>query len=194
MKTKEKFLTVSSQLFGSQGFSGTGLKQIVTDAGAPWGSVYHFFPEGKEQLGAEAVLHAGAQDNEQFLMAFERKKDVAIAVSTIFKAEIKRLKATDFNYGCTVASVASDVATTSERVREACSKAFMQWQQTISNAFIARSVPKKESDAIADFVLSALEGSTLLCRTYRSVKPMKNAMEMVDILVKDTLTKIEVNR
>ena len=38
---------------------GTGVKQIVAEAGAPFGSLYHFFPGGKEELGAETIRRSG---------------------------------------------------------------------------------------------------------------------------------------
>ena len=51
--TRERILGVSAEIFRRQGYEGTGLKQIVTAAKVPFGSLYHFFPGGKEQLGAE---------------------------------------------------------------------------------------------------------------------------------------------
>ena len=49
----------TAELFRRQGYAGTGLKQILADANAPFGSLYHFFPGGKEQLGAETILASG---------------------------------------------------------------------------------------------------------------------------------------
>ena len=52
---KEPVLAVSAEIFGRQGYEGTGLKQIVTAAKVSFGSLYHFFPGGTKQLGAEAI-------------------------------------------------------------------------------------------------------------------------------------------
>ena len=57
--TKERLLRAGEKLFRSQGYSGTGLKQLAKEAGAPWSSMYHFFPLGKEQLAAEAHARGG---------------------------------------------------------------------------------------------------------------------------------------
>lgn len=56
---KERILAVSAEIFGRQGYEGTGLKQIVTAAKVSFGSLYHFFPGGKKQLGAEAIRISG---------------------------------------------------------------------------------------------------------------------------------------
>ena len=53
--TRERIVESSAELFRRQGYTATGVKQIVTAAQAPFGSLYHFFPGGKEQLGAEAI-------------------------------------------------------------------------------------------------------------------------------------------
>jgi AcrR family transcriptional regulator len=50
--TRERIVDASAELFRRQGYSATGVKQIVEAAQAPFGSLYHFFPGGKEQLGA----------------------------------------------------------------------------------------------------------------------------------------------
>ena len=58
-ETRERILESSAELFRRQGYVGTGVKQIVAEAGAPFGSLYHFFPGGKEELGAETIRRAG---------------------------------------------------------------------------------------------------------------------------------------
>ena len=49
----------SAELFRRQGYTATGIKQILAAANAPFGSLYHFFPGGKEQLGAETIRASG---------------------------------------------------------------------------------------------------------------------------------------
>ena len=58
--TRDRILYASAELFRRQGYAGTGLKQIATEARAPFGSLYHFFPGGKEQL-ADDVLRTGGR-------------------------------------------------------------------------------------------------------------------------------------
>jgi AcrR family transcriptional regulator len=65
--TRERIVDASSELFRRQGFTGTGVKQIVAAASAPFGSLYHHFPGGKSEL-----LHAALDmASERGLAALE---------------------------------------------------------------------------------------------------------------------------
>jgi AcrR family transcriptional regulator len=59
-RIRDRVLRSAMALICRQGVSGTGLRQVVAHAGAPWGSLQHYFPGGKEQLVREALALAGA--------------------------------------------------------------------------------------------------------------------------------------
>ena len=62
-------MTAASELFRRQGYAATGLKAILAASDAPYGSLYHFFPGGKEELGV-AVLHSGGAVYRELVEAF----------------------------------------------------------------------------------------------------------------------------
>ena len=53
---REQILKTTCDLMEKQGYHGTGLNEIVKESGSPKGSLYHYFPDGKEQIVAEAVV------------------------------------------------------------------------------------------------------------------------------------------
>ena len=57
--TRARILLTMARLIEKQGYHATGLNEIIRESGAPKGSVYYYFPGGKEQIGAEAILEAG---------------------------------------------------------------------------------------------------------------------------------------
>ena len=57
--TRERIIEAGSALFRRQGYAGTGMKAIAAAAKAPFGSIYHFFPGGKDELSAEVIRAAG---------------------------------------------------------------------------------------------------------------------------------------
>ncbi len=61
MSTRDHIIDTTSQLLEQQGYFATGLNQIVQESGAPKGSLYYYFPEGKEELTAEAIERSAAK-------------------------------------------------------------------------------------------------------------------------------------
>ena len=53
--TRDQIIQTTSNLIENQGYHATGLNEIVKESGAPKGSIYYYFPDGKEGITAEAV-------------------------------------------------------------------------------------------------------------------------------------------
>lgn len=180
MDTKTRFLKTAAELFQRQGYSGTGLKQLTQDADAPWGSLYHFFPGGKEQLAAEA-LEMAATAHAQELADLFGKVDLREAARLLFRNEIRVLEQSGFAEGCPIAGVALDVASSSEKVRTACSAGFATWQAAIAEGASRAGAPPHAARAMAAFILATLEGAILLSRAHRSTEALRDAAAYVDL-------------
>src|SRR3981081_3353527 len=85
LPTKERILYASAELFRRRGYAGTGLKQISQASDAPFGSLYHHFPGGKEQLGDEVIRQAGEFFRVLVESAVEQEPDVVAGVRAAFK-------------------------------------------------------------------------------------------------------------
>ncbi|WP_027257967.1 TetR/AcrR family transcriptional regulator [Leisingera aquimarina] len=59
--TRERLIRAAARLFRNKGYSGTGLAELLAEAGAPKGSLYHHFPNGKSDLALAAADWASAQ-------------------------------------------------------------------------------------------------------------------------------------
>ena len=82
--TRDRIVEASAELFRKQGYAATGIKQIVTEAQAPFGSLYHFFPGGKEQLGAESIRVSGALYELLIPAVFDPAPDLVTGVRLFF--------------------------------------------------------------------------------------------------------------
>jgi TetR/AcrR family transcriptional repressor of lmrAB and yxaGH operons len=187
--TRERLLAAGERLFRAQGFSGTGLKQLAREAEAPWSSMYHFFPGGKQQLGAEVVRYAAGRYAALIAKAFAAYSDPADAVAAVFKAEAKILTESKFQNGCPVAAVTLDVASTVEELREPCGEAFNLWTVTIAHGLAATGLPAKDARALASYVLSSLEGAIVLSRAEKGVAPLERTAAFVVQTVRAKLPK-----
>jgi AcrR family transcriptional regulator len=166
--TRDRLLRAGERLFRTQGYAGTGLKQLTEIAAAPWGSLYHFFPGGKEQLGAEVMLYAGRLYGVGIKATFERFADPAEAVERMFLGEASVLANSDYRDGCPIASVTLDIASVSEALRAACAEAFAGWLDHIAAGLRAGGAPDDAAIALAGFILSTLEGAIVLSRAAKN--------------------------
>ena len=181
--TKDRLLRAGERLFRTQGYAGTGLKELTQAAEAPWGSLYHFFPGGKAQLGAEVMAYAGQLYLAGWRRAFERRGDTGEAVEKVFLAEVGILEASGYADGCPIASVTLDVASTSEDLRAACEEAFALWLAELRAGFVAAGAPDDAASGLAGFVLSALEGAIVLSRAAKDPAPLLQSATYVRRLI-----------
>src|SRR5438477_11595768 len=54
---RDRAIDTAQRLFRIQGYTATGLNQIIEESGSPKGSFYFHFPRGKAQLAEEAIDH-----------------------------------------------------------------------------------------------------------------------------------------
>jgi TetR/AcrR family transcriptional regulator, lmrAB and yxaGH operons repressor len=53
--TKDRLIFAATRLFRQRGYDGTGLAEVLSEAGVPKGSLYHHFPDGKADLACAAA-------------------------------------------------------------------------------------------------------------------------------------------
>src|SRR3979409_1496271 len=107
--TKDRIMDSSAELFRRQGYMGTGVKQIAALANAPFGSLYHFFPGGKEQLGEEVIRYSGAIYGRLIDAFFAPGVDPVAATRNFFAAAGAALHESDYADACPIATVALEV-------------------------------------------------------------------------------------
>jgi AcrR family transcriptional regulator len=173
--TRDRIVSTTAELFGRQGYNGTGLKQIVATAQAPFGSLYHFFPGGKEQLGAEVIRWSGAVYGQLLAAVFDPAPDVATAIGDFFAGAAAHLEDTDYADACPIATVALEVASTSDTLRQATADVFASWIAALTERFVAAGIDPVAGRGLAVNALGALEGAFVLSRALRSVEPLELA-------------------
>ena len=171
--TKQRLISATAERFKVQGYNGTGVKQIVEDAGAPFASLYHFFPGGKEELGADTIRWSGAVYGLLWLEVVRPAKDIATGVRRFFQLAGEHLVETDYADACPIATVALEVSSISEPMREACHDVFELWLTGAAEDFVAAGIPKRRARELAIEFVTLLEGAFLLCRAARSTEAMR---------------------
>jgi AcrR family transcriptional regulator len=175
--TRDRIVETSAELFRRQGYNATGIKQIVTEAKAPFGSIYHHFPGGKEQLGAEAIRVSGKLYEQLIPAVFDYAPDPVEGVRMFFAGAAQHLVDTDYEDACPIATVALEVTSSSEIMREACADVFESWIEAGSERYPGLDPTIARELTIA--LIAALEGAFVLARAQRSTEPLELAGKMV---------------
>lgn len=173
--TRERLISASAALFGRQGYVGTGVKQIVEAAGAPFGSMYHFFPNGKEELGAETIRWSGAMYGQLIDLFYEPADDPVTATRRFFEGAADTLVLTGYVDACPIATVALEVANTSEPLRQATADVFEAWLSNLAGRFRELGLTKAQARNLAVSLFCLLEGAFILARATRDHTHVRTA-------------------
>jgi AcrR family transcriptional regulator len=187
--TRARLVATTAALLQRQGYEATSIKRILTDAGATFGSLYHFFPEGKEQLAAEALRY-GAEDFSDLLRrGLSTSEDPAQAVANCALLLADTLRESEWTDGCPVAATALEIIGRSPLIQQASDDALKQWRELIATELRAGGVPESTAMALSCTVLSTLEGAELLSRVSGDDEPLRLAALHLRMLVEASIGK-----
>jgi AcrR family transcriptional regulator len=170
--TKERIVDASAILFRRQGYAATGVKQIVAEAEAPFSSLYHFFPGGKDELAADTIRSSGAMFQALVEAVFDAAPDVLTGVHGCFEGAAETLLQTDYADACPIATVALEVASTNELLRQATAEVFDSWIAAATERFLAAGIHETGARELAIATIISLEGAFILSRALRSTEPL----------------------
>src|SRR4051812_37580057 len=103
--TKARILGAAEELFSRHGYAATGLKSVLAAADAPYGSLYHFFPGGKEELGVAVVEAQGRTYRELVESIFTPEADVVDATDAFVHGAAAVVESTGFADACPIATI-----------------------------------------------------------------------------------------
>jgi TetR/AcrR family transcriptional repressor of lmrAB and yxaGH operons len=175
--TRQIIVDTTSRLLETQGYHGTGLNQIIKESGAPRGSLYYYFPEGKEELAAEAILERarGLSANSRMLLA--QGEDPAAAVRRFFDGLIAYFESAQYCGGAPLAAVALETAGSNERLRQACATAYDLLLAPFTETFEAGGFSPERAHALSTLVNAAIEGGVVLARAQHSTEPLRRVRD-----------------
>lgn len=173
--TRERIVDVSSELFRRNGYHGTGIKQIVSGADARFASLYHFFPGGKEELGEEVIRRSGEFYLQIWEVILGGSPDIVTGVRNFFAGAAATVSSTDYADACPIATVALEVASTNEPLRQATADVFESWIVTVAARFERAGIDAAQSRDIAIELIAILEGAFVLSRAMRTTAPIEIA-------------------
>lgn len=192
--TRDRMIETASKLLQAQGYAATSWRDLVNEAGTPWGSAHHHFPGGKEELAVAAVEFGSSQVAQVLQVCLDTSANVPAAVRRWFEFSARALTATQFRGGCPVATVALEAGPDLVDLAGACAGSFRAWQETLTTALVSAGVGRRRAQELAMITVALLEGSLLLARTSRDVRQIRTAAKQIEQLLAAELTPTEVAR
>jgi len=169
-RTKKKLVDATAVLLRRQGYHATGLSAIVDESGAPRGSLYFYFPGGKDELAVAALEQAGVEWRARIDAAVGDAKDLGGTIDAVITVLADDLAASNWENGCPVAAVALE--STSPAVHEAVQRHYAKWQEDIAARIATFGLAKPAATQLATVALAAVEGALLLAKVQRSKQPL----------------------
>lgn len=171
--TRDRILTATNELFRRYGYNGTSLSQVTTASAAPTGSLYHFFPGGKDDLTLTVITTSGESYRQLFELVATAAPDPAQAVSDFFDAAAQTLEESDYIDPCPIGTIAREVASTNDALRRGADHVFSSWIATAAAHFAAHGLHHDRAQELATTIVAALEGGFVLARTRRDAELLR---------------------
>lgn len=181
---RDQLIETTCELLEQQGYHATGLNQIVSESGTPKGSLYYYFPEGKEELTEEAIRRAGRIVAERIERGLAGGEDAPDAIRSFVQKIAYHVETSGFRAGGPLMIVAMETVTSSERLNLACREAYSQVQGAFREKLLAHGYPQARAEQLAQFITASIEGGTILSRTSHSGEPLRNVAELLWHLLK----------
>jgi TetR/AcrR family transcriptional regulator, lmrAB and yxaGH operons repressor len=169
----------AARLLAQQGLQATSFSEVLELTGTPRGSVYHHFPEGKEQLIGSALELIGGR----LLQALDEQagasaEDVTVFFLSMWRSVLERSK---FGAGCGVLAVT--VATDSPELLEQAASVFRAWRGRLAELLKQGGLSKRQAVSFAATLVASSEGAVVLSRAEQS-------MEAFDLVAEDLVDHV----
>jgi TetR/AcrR family transcriptional regulator, lmrAB and yxaGH operons repressor len=181
-RSRATLVDTAAVLFRRQGYAATGVNQILETADVKAGSLYHHFPEGKQELAAAVVDSVGADIERRLRELLDSGLPVADIVDGWIDLMASGL-AGDQRDGCPIEPIATESVNASPQVREASARAFGGWCLAVADRLRAEAWPEADAEQTALAVIALVEGALMLSRIAGDAAALNAAKAAVRTLI-----------
>jgi len=177
-------------LLREHGLTGTSVRDVIDHSGAPRGSIYHHFPDGKVQLVEEAVALAGDAITSGIRQLTSEDGDPVAAIHTFVSVMRHVLVSTDFRGGCPVVAVAAESPADREeqvRLSNVTARVFTDWNAAMAEGLVAKGIEPARAKSLATLLIASIEGAVVMCRAQHSTVPLDDVESELVALATNSL-------
>jgi len=158
-------IAAARRLYRERGYTATAFSDVLAESGAPRGSIYFHFPDGKEELGVEvALLHVADQiaDLNRLALRVDTAEELVVGV---LDASRRRLVASGFREGCAIAPIIIEATPASPRLAAATRCGVTDLVAALTARIAEKGIPLDEAKSLALATFAAMEGALIAARS-----------------------------
>lgn len=174
-KHRQPIINAAVTLFRRQGYSATGLNDIVDESGAPKGSLYHYFPAGKSSIAVAAVEEAGRRVAATVAELARETPSTAELIKGHARLLAGWMSKSGFRDGCPITTVLLELAPADRAVAQAGRAAYAARLTILTDKLVADGFPARRAERLAGLCVSAIQGALIQARVERSGVPIEMA-------------------
>lgn len=191
ISTRDRIVRAATRLFQLKGYHATGLNEILRESNAPKGSLYYYFPNGKEELALESIELTKVFVEETIRKRLSMIEDPAESIKNAIqemadfidmaeneKISLRSTKKVSVNL------VALETSSSNENLRKACESAFDAWQNVYAEKLIQGGFTKQEAEKLSMVIQSMIEGAIVMSLTKKSDVPFFEVAEVIPSILK----------
>ncbi|HTJ95409.1 MAG TPA: TetR family transcriptional regulator [Pararobbsia sp.] len=159
-ETRSRIVAAASVEFRRHGIDGTALADLMAVAGLTHGGFYKHF-ESKEQVVKESLelgIDSMVESMQQTLSASRSARGLHTVIADYLSVELRD----DITDGCPFVAVGSEVARSSDTVRETATAGFRKMLDTIAGQLEDRSPAAAKNEAMV--MLATMIGAATMAR------------------------------
>jgi TetR/AcrR family transcriptional repressor of lmrAB and yxaGH operons len=189
---RSRMIRSQALLQRERGIAGTALPNVIDHSGAPRGSIYHHFPNGRAELAEEATQFASDWITRNLERALATG-DALTALETFVDDWLAILRDSQFAAGCAVAAGAL-AGPPDTGARRAAADGFQRWERLLRDAFESHGLSAKRAEALAVLSISSIEGALILSRAEASARPLEQVGDQLQRIITQELGIADARR
>ena len=181
--SREKILNTAAKLFQIKGFNATGLNEILKESKSPKGSLYYYFPDGKEQLALEAIQLANKSIIKRVGTALNEYSDPIKAIKYLINNIMNDLKKENKLQDISISLIALETYSSNEILREACKNVFMALSHVYAEKLLQNGFTEQKAEELGMAIETMIEGAITVSVTRKDTVPLATIGNIIGILL-----------
>ncbi|WP_336781572.1 TetR/AcrR family transcriptional regulator [Paenibacillus illinoisensis] len=181
---KSDVIPLITEVFRELGYEGASLSKITARTRLSKGSLYYFFPGGKDEMAAEILAHIDQWFIKNIFEPLEQNEPRA-AIDRMWQ-EVD----TYYQSGqriCLIGAFALDE--TRDRFAAVIRQYFIRWIQALSAALVQTGISKETAEQISEETIASIQGALILSRALHDESYFERALANLSQRVSTSISK-----